>query len=102
MRIANKQKRDEAKKLETKKDSLHIRTLKTKKRIISRDNVSITNTQMPQRCDNAIELFPNRQETSEKSNELQNECGQKFESHTQHANRKRDRTQKKGQDENSK
>ena len=66
MRIANKQKRDEAKKLETKKDSLHIKTLKKKKRIISRDNVSITNAQTPQRCDDAIELFTNRQETSEK------------------------------------
>ena len=94
-RIANKQKRDEAKKLETKKDYLHIRTLKTKERIISRDNVSITNAQTPQSCDNAIELFTNRQETSEKSDELQNECGQKFVSHTQHTNRKRDRAQKK-------
>ena len=94
-RIADKQKRDEAKKLETKKDSLHIRTLKTKERIISRDNVSITNAQTPQICDNAIELFTNRQETSGKSDELQNECGQKFVSHTEHANRKRDRAQKR-------
>ena len=71
-RIADKQKRDEAKNLEMKKDYLHIKTLKTKKRIISRDNVSISNAQTPQRCDNAIELFTNRQERSEKNDELQN------------------------------
>ena len=69
-RIADKQKRDEAKKLETKKDSLHIRTLKTKKRISSRDSVSTANAQIPQRCDNVIELFTDRQETSSKSDEL--------------------------------
>ena len=72
-RRADKQKRDEAKNLEAKKDYLHIQTLKT----------------------NAIELFTNRQERSEKSDELQNECGQKFVTHKQHANRKRDRAPKK-------
>ena len=72
-----------------------MKTLKTKKRIISRDNVSTANAQTPQRCDNVIELFTDRQETSSKSDELQNECGEKFVSHTQHANRKRDRAQKK-------
>ena len=56
----------------------------------------------PQRCDNAIELFTDRQEISEKSDGLQNECGQKFVSDTQHANRKRDRAQKRRQGENSK
>ena len=74
---------------------MHIKTLKTKKRIISRDNVSTANAQTPQRCDNVIELFTERQETSSKSDELQNECGEKFVSPTQHANRKRDRAQKK-------
>ena len=80
---------------------MHIKTLKTKKRIISKDNVSISNAQTPQRCDNAIELFTNRQERSEKSDELQNECGQKFVTHKQHANRKRDRAQKKREEETS-
>ena len=80
-RIANKQKRDEKKKKETKKDYFHIKTLKAKKRIISRDNISTANAQAPQRCDNVIELFTDRQKTSSKSDELQNECGQKFVSH---------------------
>ena len=67
---------------------MHIKTLKTKKRIISRENASTANAQTRQRCDNVIELFTDRQETCSKSDET-------FVSHTQHANRKRDRAQKR-------
>ena len=45
--------------------------------------------------ENISQINKSEESKSGKSDELQNECGQQFVSHTQHANRKRDKAQKR-------